>query len=98
MVSMEFVYHVLYQPEPEGGFTAIVPTLPGCVTYGKTLKKAQEMAEEAISLYIEDLIANGERVPSDERAVSASVRVRPSKLASRRYAAKAPAKVARHHS
>lgn len=95
-VCMEYVYHVMYQPEPEGGYTVIVPTLRGCVTYGKTLKKAKQMAEEAISLYIEDLVANGEPVPSDELAVASSVRVRPPKRVSPRYASKTSPKVTRH--
>ena len=28
-------YTVIFHPEPEGGFTAVVPSLQGCVTYGK---------------------------------------------------------------
>jgi predicted RNase H-like HicB family nuclease len=39
--------------EPEGGFTVIVPSLPGCVTYGETIDEAIEMAREAMELYIE---------------------------------------------
>lgn len=35
-------YTVIYTPEPEGGFTVTVPSLPGCVTYGKDLKEAQK--------------------------------------------------------
>ena len=28
-------YNVIFKPEVEGGFTVIVPALPGCVSYGK---------------------------------------------------------------
>ncbi len=52
---MDRMFNVIFQPEPEGGFTAIVPGLPGCVTFGKTLKQAQEMVLEAIELYLESL-------------------------------------------
>jgi len=31
-------YTVIFEPGPEGGYTAIVPALPGCVTEGDTLK------------------------------------------------------------
>jgi predicted RNase H-like HicB family nuclease len=31
----------------------IVPSLPGCVTYGDTIEEAIEMAKEAIELYLE---------------------------------------------
>jgi len=41
--------------EPEGGYTVIVPSLPGCVTYGETVDEAKRMAKEAIELYIQTL-------------------------------------------
>ncbi len=63
-------YNVVFTPEPEGGFTVTVPALPGCVTYGKTLKEAKAMAKEAIELMIETLEAHGQPVPTDESLVT----------------------------
>lgn len=51
--------------EPEGGYTAIVPTLPGCITYGETVDEAISMAREAIVLYVESLVAHNEQVPDE---------------------------------
>jgi len=45
-------FQIVLTPEPEGGFTVTVPALPGCVTYGKTVAKAQMMAMDAISCYL----------------------------------------------
>ena len=59
-------YTVLFQKEPEGGYTVIVPLLPGCVTYGKDLSEAREMAEEAITLYIESLQDHDEEIPRED--------------------------------
>jgi predicted RNase H-like HicB family nuclease len=59
-------YRVLLTEEPEGGYTVIVPMLPGCVTYGNTIDEAKAMAKEAIELYIESLEAHGEAVPTEE--------------------------------
>ena len=56
-------YRVLLRKEPEGGYTAIVPTLPGCVTFGDTIEEAIVMAKEAIELYLESIRAYGERIP-----------------------------------
>jgi len=56
-------FNVVLRPEPEGEFTAIVPILPGCVTYGRTLAEARKMAKDAISSYIESLKKHGEPVP-----------------------------------
>jgi len=54
----------VFRPEPEGGFTAIVPALPGCVTYGRTLLEARKMAKDAIEGYIKSLKKHKERVPA----------------------------------
>ncbi len=56
-------FNVAFRPEPEGGFTAIVPVLPGCVTYGRTLAEARKMTKDAIVGYIESLKEHGEPVP-----------------------------------
>ncbi len=59
-------YKILLREEPEGGYTVTVPVLPGCVTFGKTLSEAIEMAREAIEIYIENLIEQGEDVPTED--------------------------------
>lgn len=59
-------YRILLRKEPEGGYTVVVPSLPGCVTYGDTIEKAIEMAREAIELYMESLKKHGEEIPTEE--------------------------------
>jgi antitoxin HicB len=68
-------YRVLLREEPEGGYTVIVPTLPGCVTYGETIPEAVEMAKEAIEVYVESLIAHGEEIPTEESTLETTVMV-----------------------
>ena len=46
-------YNLVFKPESKGGFTVIVPSLPGCVTYGKDLEEAKKFAVEAIEVYLE---------------------------------------------
>ena len=58
-------YRVLLRKEPEGGFTAIVPTLQGCISYGETIEEAIDMVKEAIEGYIESLRAHGEDIPTE---------------------------------
>ena len=55
-------YEVVFREEPEGGFTVIVPDLPGCITFGETMEEATEMAKEAIELYLESLKAHNEEI------------------------------------
>ena len=45
-------YNVIFRTEPEGGFTATVPSLPGCITYGKNLPETKKMIIDAIKGYI----------------------------------------------
>ncbi len=52
-------YRILLRKEPEGGYTVIVPSLPGCVTYGDTIEDAINMAREAVELYLESLREHG---------------------------------------
>ena len=73
MAKAHYRYNVILRPEPEGGFTASVPALPGCVTYGRTLSEARKMAKDAISGYVESLKKHGEPVPTDEDALLASL-------------------------
>jgi antitoxin HicB len=66
-------FNIVLRPEPEGGFTAMVPALPGCVTYGRTLAEAKKMAKDAISGYVESLRKHGEPIPSDDETLVASL-------------------------
>jgi predicted RNase H-like HicB family nuclease len=47
------VFKVLFEPSAEGGFTAHVPALPGCISEGDTLEEARRNIREAIELYLE---------------------------------------------
>ena len=53
-------YRVLLKKEPEGCYSAVVPSLPGCVTFGDTIEESIERAKEAIEVYIGSLVARGE--------------------------------------
>ena len=73
MKKVHYQYNIVLRPEPEGGFTAIVPALPGCVTHGRTLTEAKKMAKDAISGYIESLRKHGEPIPTDSDTLVASL-------------------------
>lgn len=53
-------HRILLRKEPEGGYTVIIPSLPGCITYGDTIEEAKEMAKEAIELYLESQKTHGD--------------------------------------
>lgn len=66
-------FNIVFRPEPEGGFTVLVPALPGCVTYGKDLKEAKKMARDAIGAYITSLKKHNEPIPSDDETLLSSL-------------------------
>lgn len=44
---------IVVEPSDEGGFTAFVPTLPGCISEGESKEDAVKNIREAIELYLE---------------------------------------------
>jgi predicted RNase H-like HicB family nuclease len=53
-------YTVILQRESDGGYVAVIPSLPGCVSQGDTREEALKNIEEAAELYIEDVQATGD--------------------------------------
>lgn len=63
-------YTAIFQNEPEGGYTVIIPALKGCVSYGETIEKASLAIKEAIESYLGSLAKDGIKPPSDISFVS----------------------------
>ena len=61
-----FTYRVIIDPDGNHTFHGYVPTLPGCHTWGKTLEEVKHNLREAMTVYIEDMIADGELVPEEK--------------------------------
>lgn len=68
-----YSYKIHLHKEPEGGYTVIVPALPGCITYGENVDEAIEMAREAIGLFIEELKERGKEIPDDRNTLEYSL-------------------------
>jgi len=47
----------------KGAYGVVVPDLPGCTSQGKTIDAAYRNAIEAIRLWVEDALADGEKIP-----------------------------------
>ena len=64
-MARDRIFSVVLEPQPEGGFTVLVPALPEIVTEGDTEEEALAMAQDAIRLVLEDRAARGEDLPRD---------------------------------
>jgi predicted RNase H-like HicB family nuclease len=68
-------YRILLRPESEGGFTVIVPSLPGCITYGKNLEEVKEMAVDAIKAYLGSLRKHNEPIVDDLETLESTLSI-----------------------
>ena len=57
------------QPEPEGGYTVTVPSLPGCISYGETFEKAMEMIKDAMEGLLAVAREEGVTIPDQFEAI-----------------------------
>lgn len=56
-------YRVIIEQDEDGVFVAEVPSLPGCISQGKTRAEAVKNIQEAIEAYLESLKEHNEPVP-----------------------------------
>jgi antitoxin HicB len=75
MVAKTFTYSVVLETDEQaGGFVAHVPALPGCHTEGDTRDEAIAMAQDAITGYVQSLLAYNEPIPV-EASPTGSLRI-----------------------
>jgi len=65
MKTKKASFRIILRPEPEGGYTVMVPSLPGCITYGEDIQEAKKMAQDAIKAYIASMKKHGEVLVDD---------------------------------
>jgi predicted RNase H-like HicB family nuclease len=66
-------FTAFFEANENGGYTVVVPALPGLVTEGKNFEHARDMAKDAIRCYIEGLKKAKEPIPVERE--SAQVRL-----------------------
>jgi len=52
-------WKVIFEKDTDGWYTVTVPSLPGCISQGKTKEEASKNIKEAIELHIESLAQDG---------------------------------------
>ncbi len=71
----EYVYPAIFHTNEDGSYTVIYPDLPGCITEGKSMANALQMAQSALSQWIEYLIESKAEIPA--AAAPASIETAP---------------------
>jgi len=57
------VYIAMIHKDPGSDYGVSFPDFPGCVTAGRTLEEAREMASEALALHVGYMIETGRSLP-----------------------------------
>lgn len=57
---------VILHREEDGGYWAEVPSLPGCISQGDTLEDTLANIKEAIQLWIEVALEDGDPIPAED--------------------------------
>ena len=60
---MTLKYRVVIAQDEDGMYVAEVPSLPGCISQGKTREEATGNIREAIEAYLESLKKHNEPIP-----------------------------------
>ena len=56
-------YRIIIEQDEDGMFVAEVPSLPGCISQGKTSQETIKNIKEAIEVYLESLKEHNEPIP-----------------------------------
>jgi antitoxin HicB len=54
-----YVFKVELEQDQDGGWSAVIPALPGCASDGETAQEALDNVEEAARLYVDVLVEDG---------------------------------------
>lgn len=56
-------YIAIVHKDAKSDFSVSFPDFPGCITAGKNIDEAKDMAEEALTLHIQGMIEDGDKLP-----------------------------------
>jgi len=56
-------YIAIVHKDPDSDFGVSFPDFPGCVTAGQNIDEAKDIAQEAITLHIQGMLEDGEKLP-----------------------------------
>jgi predicted RNase H-like HicB family nuclease len=60
-------YIAIVHKETKSDFGVSFPDFPGCITAGKNIDEAKDMAEETLSLHIHGMLEDGDQLPAPSR-------------------------------
>ena len=56
-------YITVVHKDPDSDYGVSFPDFPGCITAGSTIDETKDMAHEALSLHVNGMLEDGEKIP-----------------------------------
>lgn len=60
-------YIAIVHKETKSDFGVSFPDFPGCITAGKNIDEAKDMAQEALTLHIKGMLEDGDQLPAPSK-------------------------------
>lgn len=60
-------YIAIVHKDPKSDFGVSFPDFPGCITAGKNIDDAKDMAQEALALHIQGMLEDGNQLPNPSK-------------------------------
>ena len=60
-----YIFRASLGQEGDGRWSAWVEALPGCAAWGYTREEALEALKDAVELYVQDMLEEGEKLPEE---------------------------------
>jgi predicted RNase H-like HicB family nuclease len=60
-------YIAIVHKDAKSDFGVAFPDFPGCITAGKDIDEAKDMAQEALALHVQGMLEDGESLPAPSR-------------------------------
>ena len=60
-------YLAIVHKEAKSDFGVSFPDFPGCITAGKNIDEAKDMAQDALTLHVQGMLEDGERLPAPSK-------------------------------
>lgn len=63
-MNKNYVYPAVFHPNDDGSYTITFPDLPGCISEGKSLENALNMAQKVLKQHLDVLYEYKEKIPA----------------------------------
>ena len=68
-----YIFKAEVEREEDGRWSAVIPALPGCATWGLTEAEALNTLREAAQAYVEVLVEEGRELPGEVEVIPTPV-------------------------